>query len=66
MKNRNEIDGQAVPKSLIRLDDANIRRAGEGEFGCFPPPPDVDELKRLLASDRSMAAKMRTFGWISG
>jgi hypothetical protein len=56
----------AVPPSLVRLDDARIREAGEAELGCFPPPPDIDELKRLLTADRAAAEKMRAIGWITG
>lgn len=60
------ISANDAPPSLRRLGDVILDDAGVGELGAFPPPPDIDELKQLLAADELSAAKMREFGWITG
>lgn len=54
-----------APASLVKTKSAPKGEGCPQELGCFPPPPDKDELKRLLAENRSPKATMRSIGWIT-
>lgn len=65
MKNREKVRRYDEPQSLKELDEGAYKAPQNFELEKFPPPPDIDELKRILSEDRNISSKLRKIGWIS-